>query len=140
MKEANFESLILKWFSLKKWNLLPFQKETLKYYFEGKSGLISVPTGAGKTYAAYLPALSRLHQKPGKGIHILYITPLKALAADLKLALQLPIEDLKLPYRTKHEQETHQLLSKTNRNNHHQKFYLRPLKVWPSCSPTQKLP
>jgi ATP-dependent Lhr-like helicase len=87
------------WFASKRWKILPFQKEAWDRYEEGKSGLISVPTGAGKTYAAYLPALARLHKKPGKGIQILYVTPLKALAKDLEYALKKPVDDLGLPYR-----------------------------------------
>ncbi len=90
---------ILEWISTRGWTILPFQKEVWEKIHEGKSGLISVPTGAGKTYAAYLPALSRLHETPGKGIHILYITPLKALAKDLEQALKEPILELNLPYK-----------------------------------------
>lgn len=91
--------LILQWLAKKGWVQLPFQKEAWEKIYEGKSGLISVPTGAGKTYAAYLPALSRLHESPGRGIRILYISPLKALAKDLEQTLQEPIIDLNLPYR-----------------------------------------
>lgn len=90
---------ILSWYKVKKWKPLPFQVEAWDRFSEGKSGLISVPTGAGKTYAAYLPALNKLHQNPGKGLKILYITPLKALAKDLESALLQPIIDLELPYR-----------------------------------------
>lgn len=97
MKNHN---IVLQWLlRTKKWRLLPFQKEAWEKIFEGKSGLISVPTGAGKTFAAYLPALSMLHETRGKGIHILYITPLKALITDLEKALKEPILDLKLSYK-----------------------------------------
>ncbi len=91
--------LITQWLTLKNWKLLPFQQEAWDQDAQGKSGLISVPTGAGKTYAAYLPALLRLHRQAGKGIHILYITPLRALAKDLEYALKKPLEELGLPYR-----------------------------------------
>ncbi len=93
------DNIILQWLSKKSWTHFPFQKEAWKLIYEGRSGLISVPTGAGKTYAAYLPALSKLHESPGKGIHILYITPLRALANDLEKALKEPILDLNLPYK-----------------------------------------
>lgn len=73
---------------------MSFQQEAWEAINAGKSGLISVPTGAGKTYAAYLPALSKLLQTKGKGLRILYITPLKALAKDLELSLKEPIQDL----------------------------------------------
>jgi ATP-dependent Lhr-like helicase len=62
-----------------------------------------VATGAGKTYAAYLGPLSRLieesEERGGKveGLRILYITPLRAMARDIELALQAPITELGLP-------------------------------------------
>ncbi|MBA3816078.1 MAG: DEAD/DEAH box helicase, partial [Parachlamydiaceae bacterium] len=93
------KNIILQWISKKGLTFLPFQKEAWEQIDKGLSGLISVPTGAGKTYAAYLPALSQLHEAPGKGIQILYITPLKALANDLEKALKEPIDDLNLLYR-----------------------------------------
>lgn len=99
MKNPRKNSLISQWFAQKNWNLLPFQKEAWEQFQAGESGLISVPTGAGKTYAAYIPALEKLHQKHVKGLQILYITPLKALAKDLEYALKKPLEDLNLPYR-----------------------------------------
>jgi len=93
------DQLLFKWFALKKWQVLPFQLTAWKSILKGNSGLISVPTGAGKTYAAYLPALARLEDKGKKGIKILYITPLKALANDLESALKAPIEDLNLSFK-----------------------------------------
>ncbi|BBI16581.1 ligase-associated DNA damage response DEXH box helicase [Neochlamydia sp. S13] len=92
-------AFILDWLKIKEWSPLAFQQEAWKAFFEAKDGLISVPTGAGKTYAAYLAALSHLHHHRAKGVQILYITPLRALASDIQLALQQPILDLKLPYR-----------------------------------------
>jgi len=99
MKNPKIDPLIENWLASKNWKLLPFQQEAWQRYQEGKSGLISVPTGAGKTYAAYLPALAELHSHAEKGLQILYITPLRALAKDLEYALKQPIEDLQLPYR-----------------------------------------
>lgn len=92
---------LLGWIEKKGWKFLPFQEEAWERIHEGKSGLISVPTGAGKTYAAYLPALSQLLQAPitAKGIQILYISPLKALAKDVEQTLKEPIIDLQLALR-----------------------------------------
>ena len=95
----NKENLILKWIADKHWTFFPFQKQAWDEIHKGNSGLISVPTGAGKTYAAFLPALSKLHEKPTKGVSILYITPLKALANDLENSLKTPILELNLPYK-----------------------------------------
>ncbi|MBA3238873.1 MAG: ligase-associated DNA damage response DEXH box helicase [Parachlamydiaceae bacterium] len=102
MMKSSSDHLMDHWFSLHGKKPLPFQKMAWDSYFKGNSGLISVPTGAGKTYAAYLPALAKLnatYSKGTKGIRILYITPLRALAKNLEQALKEPIEDLNLPYR-----------------------------------------
>lgn len=88
---------ILDWFKSKHWKPLPFQQEAWKAIADGESGLISVPTGAGKTYAAFMGALFKI--EPKKGLQLLYITPLRALARDLEQALQCPIDDLNLALR-----------------------------------------
>ncbi|MBA2367840.1 MAG: ligase-associated DNA damage response DEXH box helicase [Candidatus Protochlamydia sp.] len=101
MTKSN-DNLMTGWFALNGKKALPFQNEVWENFFDGRSGLVSVPTGAGKTYAAYLPALAKLHanySRSEKGIRILYITPLRALAKNLEQALKAPIEDLNLPYR-----------------------------------------
>lgn len=82
------------WFHTNNWTPLPFQQEAWRAILSGKDGMICVPTGAGKTYAAYLPALANVES--GKGTQILYITPLRALARDLEFALRRPVEALDL--------------------------------------------
>ena len=85
-----------KWFKNKGWTPFPFQKEAWTKTREGKNGLVSVPTGAGKTYAAYLGPLIDIYEQGEEGLQILYITPLKALARDIEKALKLPVEELEL--------------------------------------------
>ena len=58
--------------------------------------LILAPTGSGKTLAAFLFAIDDLihHQERGMtftGVHILYLSPLKALAADIERNLEAPL-------------------------------------------------
>ena len=66
--------------------------------------LLIAPTGAGKTLAGFLPALTDLcdrpKRKPGeahRGIHTLYISPLKALAVDIERNLAKPVGEMGLP-------------------------------------------
>ena len=89
------------WFELQGWEPLPFQRRTWEAYLEGRSGLIQVPTGSGKTFAAVMGPIARiLQQQPAeRGIHLLYITPLRALSRDLALAIREPIEAMKWPIR-----------------------------------------
>jgi Lhr-like helicase len=56
---------------------------------EGKNLLLSAPTGAGKTLAAFAPILSELLTGPPTGsVCCLYITPLKALGNDVRKSLR----------------------------------------------------
>ncbi len=72
---------------------------------ERRSTLLIAPTGAGKTLAGFLPTLIELADRPKRndlrprGIHTLYISPLKALAVDIERNLERPIGEMKLPIR-----------------------------------------
>ncbi|MEM6731718.1 MAG: ligase-associated DNA damage response DEXH box helicase, partial [Myxococcota bacterium] len=77
----------------------PFQLEAWDAFEGGESGLIQVPTGSGKTYAAYLGALGQILESQDAGLKILYITPLRAVTRDVELALRRPVDELKLPFR-----------------------------------------
>jgi ATP-dependent Lhr-like helicase len=65
------------------------------------------PTGAGKTLAGFLPSLIALSEraarntepKAAKGLHTLYVSPLKALAVDIARNLDTPIAEMALPVR-----------------------------------------
>ncbi len=91
------------WFAGHGWQPRAHQLELLAKLQAGKSTLLIAPTGAGKTLAGFLPSLIELSQlakpKPGqakRGIHTLYISPLKALAVDIKRNLETPIEEIRL--------------------------------------------
>ena len=68
---------------------------------EGRHALLVADTGAGKTLAGFLPTLcdfapsarAPVHQ----GLHTLYVSPLKALAHDVRRNLLTPIEEIGLP-------------------------------------------
>ena len=61
----------------------------------GNNTLIIAPTGSGKTLAAFLWALDALHREheagTAGGTRILYISPLKALGADVERNLRAPL-------------------------------------------------
>src|SRR5690349_12792419 len=65
----------------------------------GRSGLLHATTGSGKTYAVWFGALARSRALgvPLRAAHppplgILWITPMRALAADTRRALQAPLD------------------------------------------------
>jgi ATP-dependent Lhr-like helicase len=72
---------------------------------QGLSVLLVAPTGAGKTLAGFLPSLVELAERGGsrskekRGLHTLYISPLKALATDIARNLEAPVQEMDLPIR-----------------------------------------
>ncbi len=86
--EKDSENYIRKFFKKNNWQPLDFQIEAWDSFSRGESGIIQVPTGCGKTYAALMgPLLKLKEQNFSKGINILLVTPLKALSRDLKKSI-----------------------------------------------------
>ncbi|OYU48911.1 MAG: DNA ligase-associated DEXH box helicase [Rhizobiales bacterium PAR1] len=92
-----------RWFTTRGWELRWHQAQMLAKAEARRSALLIAPTGAGKTLAGFLPSLIDLTQrKPGigpRGVHTLYISPLKALAVDISRNLEAPIAEMTLPIR-----------------------------------------
>jgi ATP-dependent Lhr-like helicase len=79
------------WFSSRGWKVFPFQRAVWKAAVAGQSGLLHANTGAGKTYAVWFAALLRgqlAAKKKSTGLRVLWITPMRALAADTQRALE----------------------------------------------------
>lgn len=89
------------WFARRGWQLRAHQRELTELGLAGRSALLIAPTGGGKTLAGFLASLIELSEEgahPG-GIHTLYISPLKALAVDVRRNLEIPIEEMGLDIR-----------------------------------------
>jgi ATP-dependent Lhr-like helicase len=87
------------WFATRGWEVFPFQREVWEAMWLGESGLVHAPTGTGKTLAVWLGAIARSAaqdglQQPSSSPRVLWITPLRALAADTLRALDEPLDDL----------------------------------------------
>lgn len=80
------------WFGARGWKPFAFQEEAWEAYLAGGSGLIHVPTGAGKTFAAFGGPLARLAEEGrgerARGLRVLYVTPLRAVARDIEVAIK----------------------------------------------------
>jgi ATP-dependent Lhr-like helicase len=105
-----------RWFASKGWTPLEFQRDVWRAYLRGESGLVHAATGTGKTLAAWWgPLLEWLaHEMSGASqathrargtrraatapLRVLWITPLRALAADTLESLTAPVHDLGIPW------------------------------------------
>lgn len=83
------------WFARQGWQPHPHQIALLD---AGGDSLLIAPTGGGKTLAGFLPSLVDLRAAQG-GLHTLYVSPLKALTADIARNLARPVADLGLAVR-----------------------------------------
>jgi ATP-dependent helicase Lhr and Lhr-like helicase len=100
----------LRWFESRGWSPREHQLALLQKTRDDRSALLIAPTGAGKTLAGFLPTLVELSTpsrgelvsigrgvQRSRGLHTLYISPLKALAVDIARNLETPIAQMNLP-------------------------------------------
>jgi ATP-dependent Lhr-like helicase len=85
------------WFAARGWTPHPHQRAMLAAARAGQSALLIAPTGAGKTLAGFLGSLDSLSRDPCPRLHTLYVSPLKALAADIARNLAAPVRGMGLP-------------------------------------------
>ncbi|MBA4226394.1 MAG: DNA ligase-associated DEXH box helicase [Hyphomonas sp.] len=106
------------WFAARGWSPRPHQLALAEASLSGASALLIAPTGGGKTLAGFLGTLIELSNPssppppagevapkateggaPRPALHTLYISPLKALAADVQRNLMTPVSEMALPIR-----------------------------------------
>ncbi len=93
-----------RWFAGRGWSPREHQLALLEKARDDRSALLIAPTGAGKTLAGFLPTLVELSASPpargvaaqSRGLHTLYISPLKALAVDIARNLETPVTEMGL--------------------------------------------
>ncbi len=99
---SSFELLdeqIRRWIWEQKWDdLREAQEQAIPLILEADADVIvSAPTSAGKTEAAFLPILTRILSQDAPSIRVLYIGPLKALINDQFQRLDALCENLDIP-------------------------------------------
>ena len=87
------------WLAGRGWRAFPFQIEVWGAIAEGRSGLLHATTGSGKTYAVWLGILQSMltRHPPGPSaepLRAIWLTPMRALAADTKKAIVEPLRVL----------------------------------------------
>ena len=111
-------SLSQAWFLQHGWQPFPFQQQVWQAVAKGQSGMLHATTGAGKTYAVWMAAIERFATKKlsynldqnttkklatkrkqvTQPLTVLWITPMRALAADTERALMVPVNELSLDW------------------------------------------
>ncbi len=84
-----------------------FQADTWMAIQRGDSGLVNAPTGCGKTFSVFLGALitfidehpANYQQQNNNGLQLLWVTPLRALAADIARAMEEVLLAMGIPWR-----------------------------------------
>ncbi|MCK4305156.1 MAG: DEAD/DEAH box helicase, partial [Candidatus Eisenbacteria sp.] len=89
-----------RWFRKRFESPSPVQVMAWPAIHRGENTLLLAPTGSGKTLAAFLCAIDDLYQRSETGtlsdtIHVLYITPLKALGNDIHRNLLEPLAGIR---------------------------------------------
>lgn len=80
--EQQVETAGRSFFAGRGWVPFPFQEDAWRRYAAGEDGLVNAPTGSGKTYSLLVPAVACGAGKGG--LRVLWITPIRALAKEIK--------------------------------------------------------
>jgi len=92
---AQFSPAVRSWFEQTFDAPTPAQAQGWPAIASGSHTLIQAPTGSGKTLAAFLWAIDQA--KPGEGVQVLYVSPLKALNYDVERNLRGPLAGIGSP-------------------------------------------
>jgi len=89
------------WFAARGMQPFAFQREVWARYRAGESGLLHASTGTGKTLAAWLgPVMEAIDGgQRVRGLKVLWVTPMRALATDTFVSLAAPLSELGLAWR-----------------------------------------
>jgi len=95
----SFHPACQNWFRASFGEPTPAQARAWPAIQAGRHTLISAPTGSGKTLAAFYAAIDEMLQKGVRnqledGVHILYVSPLKALSNDIQRNLERPLDGI----------------------------------------------
>lgn len=94
-----FDAGTAQWFRETLGSPTRIQEEAWPAIASGSHVLVSAPTGTGKTLSAFLVFLDRLKRQAQEGsleprLQLIYVSPLKSLAADIRENLRRPLEGI----------------------------------------------
>ena len=99
--KGDAQSRVDAWFSQQGMEPFAFQREAWSHFGAGASGIIHASTDTGKTLAAWLgPIMAAIDEGAApRALEVLWITPMRALAADTLRALAAPLGELGVSWR-----------------------------------------
>ena len=94
-----FDEGMRKWFQSALGEPTPVQAKAWPDIAAGRHVLVSAPTGTGKTLSAFLVFLDRMKRQAQEGtledgLQLVYVSPLKSLASDIRENLRRPLEGI----------------------------------------------
>ncbi|MGH7645303.1 MAG: DEAD/DEAH box helicase [Gemmatimonadales bacterium] len=100
MSLSGFHAAVARWFESRFAAPTEPQRRAWPLILEGKDVLIAAPTGSGKTFAAFLSAIDALlreglESRLNDDIHVVYVSPLKALSNDIQKNLSEPLAQIR---------------------------------------------
>ena len=99
MLPADFHPVLREWWGSRFGPPTPAQSEGWAAIRRGEHTLIAAPTGSGKTLAAFLTAIDLLLKEGLQSgladeVRVIYVSPLKALSADIHKNLAVPRREI----------------------------------------------
>jgi ATP-dependent helicase Lhr and Lhr-like helicase len=93
---APFSEPVRRWFEASFEGPTPAQAGGWEAISGGANALICAPTGSGKTLASFLWGIDKLARdpRPGAGVRLVYVSPLKALSYDIERNLRAPLRGI----------------------------------------------
>jgi ATP-dependent Lhr-like helicase len=91
VRASDIDTRMAQWFALQGWQPFAFQQTVWQHMQQGRWGLLHASTGSGKTLATWYGALMRCATDASgqaRGLKVLWVTPMRALAADSAATLQ----------------------------------------------------
>lgn len=95
MPLSDFSAPTRTWFAARFPGPTPVQARGWAAIASGQDTLLLAPTGSGKTLAAFLWSIDQLLASPDAGLQVLYVSPMKALVADVQRNLQAPLSGIR---------------------------------------------
>ena len=99
LQNFGFHRITARWFEARFGRPTTPQRDAWPLIARGLDTLVAAPTGSGKTLTAFMVAIDRLLRDALAGTlqdqtEILYISPLKALASDVRRNLEIPLAEI----------------------------------------------